>query len=248
MYVYIYIYTVDTSGVNRLAGQICHNRHFRKKLQQNLLHMILTEVLSLATHNTIRRSSKIQASRGYSAPAVHRQEPVVVVSDVPHGAVVGVAPASPLAESSQDELMVEAAGEGEPADADEPVEGGEVAEGVDAGGAAEQTEDEAVSALAMEDPTSFATAFAEAVAACGLETDDSKITTPAAGVDTDDTKWDKYPLGQLPDENDPDFSSDTMASLRSMGGTLADLFDVGVVGELASMTSIGAIVKYKCTG
>jgi hypothetical protein len=45
-------YTVATSGVNRLASQICHNRLFRKKLQQNLLHMISTEVSSLATHNT----------------------------------------------------------------------------------------------------------------------------------------------------------------------------------------------------
>jgi hypothetical protein len=54
--------------------------------------------------------------------------------------------------------MAEAAGEDEPADADESAEGGEVAEDVDAGGGAEQPEDEAVSALVMEDPTSFATA------------------------------------------------------------------------------------------
>jgi predicted alpha/beta-fold hydrolase len=52
MYIYIYIYTADTSGVNRLASQICHNRLFHKKLQQNLLHMISTEVSSLATHNS----------------------------------------------------------------------------------------------------------------------------------------------------------------------------------------------------
>jgi hypothetical protein len=49
---YIHIYTVGTSGVNRLARQICHNRLFRKKLQQNLLHMMSTEVSSLETHNT----------------------------------------------------------------------------------------------------------------------------------------------------------------------------------------------------
>jgi hypothetical protein len=39
------------SGVNRLASQICHIRIFRKKLQQNFLHMISTEVSSLTTHN-----------------------------------------------------------------------------------------------------------------------------------------------------------------------------------------------------
>jgi hypothetical protein len=39
MYIYIYTHTVATSGVNRLASQIYHNRLFRKKLQQNLLHM-----------------------------------------------------------------------------------------------------------------------------------------------------------------------------------------------------------------
>jgi hypothetical protein len=111
------------------------------------------------------------------------------------------------------------------------------------GGAAEQTGDEAVSALAMENPTSFATAFAEAIAASGLKADDSPITTPAAGVDAEDTKWDKYPLGQLPDENDADVPLDPMAGLRSLGGTLADLFDVGVVWKLAFMTSIGAIVE-----
>jgi hypothetical protein len=92
---------------------------------------------------------------------------------------------------------------------------------VDVGGAAEQAEDEA---LAMEDPTSFATAFAEAIAASGLEADDSPITTPDAGFDAEDAKWEKYPLGQLPDENDPDVPLDTMAGLRSLGGTLADLF------------------------
>jgi hypothetical protein len=52
IYIYIYIYTADTSGVNRLASEICHNRLFRKKLAQNLQHMISTEVSSLATHNT----------------------------------------------------------------------------------------------------------------------------------------------------------------------------------------------------
>jgi hypothetical protein len=38
-----------------------------------------------------------------------------------------------------------------------------------------------------------------------------------------------------------------VAGLRSMGGTLDDLFDVGVVGKLVPMTSIGAIVEQTCT-
>jgi hypothetical protein len=194
---------------------------------------------------TMRRTFKKFSSR---AEAILRLRsfgkiPVAVVSDVPNGAVVEMEPSSPLAGSSQDEPMVEAAGDGEPAEAKEPTERGEAAEGVDAGGAAEQTEDEAVSALAIEEPTSFATAFSEAVAASGLDADDLPITIPAADVDIDDAKWDKYPLGQLPDENDPDVPLDTMAGFRSMGGTLADLFDVDVVGKLALMTSIGAIVE-----
>jgi hypothetical protein len=44
-------YNVATSCVNRCANWICHNRLSRKKLQENLLHMISTEVSSLATHN-----------------------------------------------------------------------------------------------------------------------------------------------------------------------------------------------------
>jgi hypothetical protein len=49
---YYHSYTVATSGVNRLASQICHNRLFRKKLQQNILPMTSIEVLSLAAHNS----------------------------------------------------------------------------------------------------------------------------------------------------------------------------------------------------
>jgi hypothetical protein len=49
---YYHSYTVATSGVNRLASQISHNRIFRKKLQQRILPMISTEVSSLAVHNT----------------------------------------------------------------------------------------------------------------------------------------------------------------------------------------------------
>jgi hypothetical protein len=67
---YYHSYTVATSGVNRLASQICHNRLFRKKLQQNILPMISTEVSSLAAHNmrTLRRRSKFRISLKYHAP------------------------------------------------------------------------------------------------------------------------------------------------------------------------------------
>jgi hypothetical protein len=49
----IHSYTVATSGVNRLASQICQNRLFRKKLQQNILPMISTEVSSLASQRQV---------------------------------------------------------------------------------------------------------------------------------------------------------------------------------------------------
>jgi hypothetical protein len=49
---YYHSYTVATSSVHRLASQICHYQLFRKKLQQNILRMMSTEVSSLAAHNT----------------------------------------------------------------------------------------------------------------------------------------------------------------------------------------------------
>jgi hypothetical protein len=58
-------YTVATSGVNRLAGQICHNRLFRKKLQQNLLHMISTEVSSSATHNKVESENIVNPPKAF---------------------------------------------------------------------------------------------------------------------------------------------------------------------------------------
>jgi hypothetical protein len=54
---YYHSYIVATSGVSRLASQICHNRLFRKKLQQNILPMNSTEVSSLAAHNTRHEGS-----------------------------------------------------------------------------------------------------------------------------------------------------------------------------------------------
>jgi hypothetical protein len=57
--IYINLYTVDTSGVNHLTSQICHNRLFRKKFQHNLLRMTSTEISYLARHNTVIQSSHI---------------------------------------------------------------------------------------------------------------------------------------------------------------------------------------------
>jgi hypothetical protein len=54
---YYHSYTVATSGVHRLASQVCRNRLFRKKLQQNILPMISTEVSSLAAHNSLKIGS-----------------------------------------------------------------------------------------------------------------------------------------------------------------------------------------------
>jgi hypothetical protein len=89
----------------------------------------------------------------------------------------------------------------------------------------------------------FSTAFGEAVAVSGLDADDSLIAAPTAGLN-DDAKWEMDPLGLLPDENDPDVHLYTMAGgLRTMGGALASLFDVGVVVKLAPMPCIGAIVE-----
>jgi hypothetical protein len=62
-------YTVATSGVHRLASQMCHYRLFRKKLQRNILPMISTEVSSLASHNTLHTvpSRHHSAARALSA-------------------------------------------------------------------------------------------------------------------------------------------------------------------------------------
>jgi hypothetical protein len=57
-----------------------------------------------------------------------------------------------------------------------------------------------------------------------------------------DTGLEKWPMGELPEDNDQDVPQDTMIGFRAMGGTLAELF-VDVVGMLAPMTSIGAIVE-----
>jgi Integrase zinc binding domain len=56
---YYHSYTVATSGVHRFVSQICHNRLFRKKFQQNILRMVSTEVSSLVAHNTEKEGFSI---------------------------------------------------------------------------------------------------------------------------------------------------------------------------------------------
>jgi hypothetical protein len=93
----------------------------------------------------------------------------------------------------------------------------------------------------MDDPLEFATKYAEAVVASGLDTDESAASGPGnamldAGLET-------RPKGELPEDYEHDVPQDTMIGFRSIGGTLAELFDVDVVGRLAPVTSIGAIVE-----
>jgi hypothetical protein len=63
---YYHSYTVATSGVHRLASQIFHNRLFRKKLQQNILRMVSTEVSSLAAHNIRRVQMELKARHHFT--------------------------------------------------------------------------------------------------------------------------------------------------------------------------------------
>jgi hypothetical protein len=93
----------------------------------------------------------------------------------------------------------------------------------------------------MGDPLAFATKFAEAVVASGLDTNESAAS--GAGNAMLDAQLEKWPMGELPEDDEHDIPQDTMIGFLSMGGTLAALFDVDVVGRLAPMTSIGAIVN-----
>jgi hypothetical protein len=58
-----------------------------------------------------------------------------------------------------------------------------------------------------------------------------------------DAGLEKWPMGELPEDNEHGVPQDTMIGFRSTGGTLAELFDVDVVGKLAPLTSIRAIVE-----
>jgi hypothetical protein len=93
----------------------------------------------------------------------------------------------------------------------------------------------------MGDPLVFATKFAEVVGATGLDTDESAATRPGNAML--DAGLEKWPMGELPEDDEHDVPQHTMIGFRSMGGTLAELFDVNVVGRLTPMTSIGAIVE-----
>jgi hypothetical protein len=94
------------------------------------------------------------------------------------------------------------------------------------------TEDEEVTTLAMGDPLVFATKFVEAVAASGLDTDESAASGPGNAML--DAWLEKWPMGVLPEDDEHDVPQDTMIGFRSMGGTLAELFDVDVVRRLAT--------------
>jgi hypothetical protein len=93
----------------------------------------------------------------------------------------------------------------------------------------------------MGHPLALATKFAEAVVASGLDTDESAASGP--GNATLDAGLERWPMEELPEDDEHEVPQDTMIGFRSMGGTLAELFDVDVVGRLAPMTSIGAIVE-----
>jgi hypothetical protein len=85
---YYHSYTVATSGVHRLASQICRNRLFRKKLQQNILSMISAEVSSLAAHNTRymkREGSPLhRTGRGYPQASLFPTRPLfLILYDLP---------------------------------------------------------------------------------------------------------------------------------------------------------------------
>jgi hypothetical protein len=79
------------------------------------------------------------------------------------------------------------------------------------------TEDEEVT-LAMGDPLAFATKFAEAVVASGLDTDELAASGPGNAVL--DAGLEKRPMGELPEDDEHDVPQDTMIGFRSMGGTL----------------------------
>jgi hypothetical protein len=70
----------------------------------------------------------------------------------------------------------------------------------------------------MGDPLAFATKLAEAVAS-GSETDESAASGPGNAML--DAGLEKWPRGELPEDDEHDVPQDTMIGFRSMGGTLA---------------------------
>jgi hypothetical protein len=70
----------------------------------------------------------------------------------------------------------------------------------------------------------------------GLDTDESAATGPGNAML--DAGLEKWPMGELPEDDEHDVPQDTLIGFPSMGGTLDELFDVDVVGRLAPRTSI----------
>jgi hypothetical protein len=70
-----------------------------------------------------------------------------------------------------------------------------------------------------------------AVSASGLDKDD--LEAPSLEADAVHAEFEIYAMDNLPDENDHDIPQDNMSSFQSRGGSLAELFDVSVVGKLA---------------
>jgi hypothetical protein len=79
------------------------------------------------------------------------------------------------------------------------------------------------------------------VVASGLDIDESAASGPGKAKLREGLE--KWPMGELPEDNKHDVPQDTMIGFRSMGGTLAEFFDVNVVGRLAPLTFIGAILE-----
>jgi hypothetical protein len=48
-------------------------------------------------------------------------------------------------------------------------------------------------------------------------------------------------MGELPEDDEHVVPQDTVIGFRSMRGTLAELFDVDIVGRLAPMTSLAPL-------
>jgi hypothetical protein len=88
-----------------------------------------------------------------------------------------------------------------------------VLEGAELGAATEMTEDEAATAIAMKDLDQFAARFSAAVAEAGFVGDESSSTILPDKQQTAD--FSKYPLGQLPDQNDSDVPQDVLSGFRS---------------------------------
>jgi hypothetical protein len=193
--------------------------------------------------SVMQRTSKKFSERtaaGLRLSAIGRRS-VAVVSEVPEDGLVEVPPGG---ERSTGESGAQSAARDEPAPSLEPIEEAEEQEeeeGMDAEYAAEHTEDEVISALDMAEPVTFVARFAKAVSESGRDPVD--LAAPRLEVGAVEADFETYAMGKLPDENDKDIPQDTMSGFRSMSGSLAELFDVSVVGKLAPLTCLGVILE-----